>query len=517
MHGAKEITIIPALEKVRQTRLAAYVRVSSKSPEQLTSYLAQIEYYKHYAENIDGVTLVDIYAEQKSGRDATNRDEFQRLMEDARAGKFDRVLIKSATRFARNIVDYLKYLRELKSLGISVFFEEEGIDTGEISSELLVSLFGVIAQERSRDLSENMRMSVRKRMKEGLFIGSYLSYGYTRNSKTKEIEIKNDEAAIVKFIFKKYINGHSVKDIADILNKLKIPTRIGKRWYDATIRYILKNERYIGDALLLKRIKSDTIPPTMIPNNEITEKVYIENNHPAIITRKDFQIAQKILVSKNINKSHRKKYPYTRKIECSYCGHFYTQQKNRGKVYWICNTKKNLSKVCESNSILEYEIDNAFIFLVNNLWEHCKDIIEPALEQIEYSLNLTNRNRDKIALIDKKLADLGDKLKIIQELKTNMLIEPNEYLIQFQKFNDEAMKLRSERLLLLKKYSHGNILDELQLLSTILKNMEYPQEKFDQNLFDHIVKKIIAGPNRLTFVLLGGIKFDEKINRGWRL
>ena len=166
---------------------------------------------------------------------------------------------------------------------------------------------------------------------------------------------------------------------------------------------------------------------------------------------------------------------------------------------------------------MEYEIDNAFIFLVNNLWEHCKDIIEPALEQIEYSLNLTNRNRDKIALIDKKLADLGDKLKIIQELKTNMLIEPNEYLIQFQKFNDEAMKLRSERLLLLKKYSHGNILDELQLLSTILINMEYPQEKFDQNLFDHIVKKIIAGPNRLTFVLLGGIKFDEKINRGWRL
>lgn len=515
VRSAKEITIIPALNKTQPIRTAVYARVSTKSPEQLTSYLMQIEYYKSLIENDQNATLVDIYAEQQSGRDAANRDEFQRLIRDARAGKLDRILIKSAARFARNITDHLQYLRELKALGVSVFFEEEAIDTGHMSSELMISLFGVFAQERSRELSENMRMSVRKRMADGKFIGSYLAYGYIRNPKTKEIEINELEANIVRLIFKLRLEGFGSQLITDILNNLKIRSRSGKRWSHRSIVYILKNERYIGDALLIKKIRTDeTFPPKRVKNNGLEEQYYIENNHPPIITKEDFNQVQ-ILLNTNEKDFQIKIYPLSKKIKCIRCGHFYRRTTNSEKIYWACSFKKQSSNLCDSPYILESDIYSAFAHLVNKLYECQENIFAPIVEQLEYLVDSTGEYREQVVSLDNKLADLGDKIKVITELKNEGLIEPGEYLIQSQRLNDEGARLRSERLALIRKNEKASTLEETRLLYGILKNIEYPQKIFDQNLFDSIVTQIQAGDkDSVTFTLIGGAKFSEPIKRG---
>ena len=515
VQSAKEITIIPALNKNQPIRTAVYARVSTKSPEQLTSYLMQIEYYKNLIENDQNATLVDVYAEQQSGRDAANRDEFQRLMRDARAGKLDRILIKSAARFARNITDHLQYLRELKALGVSVFFEEEAIDTGHMSSELMISLFGVFAQERSRELSENMRMSVRKRMADGKFIGSKLSYGYIRNPKTKEIEIQEEEANVVRLIFGLFLNGYGSREITKILNDMNTSRRKDIEWSIRATDYILRNERYIGDALLMKRVKSSIASSIMVKNDGITDKFYVTNNHPPIISREDFSIAQRLISSRNIGSYEKNIYPLSRKIKCSCCKHYFRKSINADKTYWVCNQKRHDAKLCNSHYISEQDIYSAFIYLVNKLYECQDNILSPMIEQLEYLMDSTGEYREQVESLDNKLADLGDKIKVIQELKEEGLIEPGEYLIQSQRLNDEGARLRSERVAIIRKNEKASTLEETRLLYDILKNMEYPQRNFNRDLFDSIVTEIQAGyKDIMIFTLIGGVKFSEPKKRG---
>lgn len=244
---------IEAAEKPRnaQLRVAAYTRVSSDSDDQLNSFAAQNRYY---AELISGKAewrMVDIYADEGiTGTSAAKREDFQRMMADCRRGLIDQILVKSISRFARNTKDCLEAVRELKELGVNVHFEREGIDTANVSSELITAIYAAFAQKESESISGNMRWSYQRRMEAGTFLPSSMAYGYKLVG--RKIEIDAAAALVVCRIFQWYLNGVNRIAIAKKLNEEGISSGQRKKWHSASVRYILTNEKYTGDSLWQK-------------------------------------------------------------------------------------------------------------------------------------------------------------------------------------------------------------------------------------------------------------------------
>ncbi|MGN0655571.1 MAG: recombinase family protein, partial [Ruminiclostridium sp.] len=306
-----EITIIPARNRSGEiVRAAAYARVSSGSDDQLNSFNAQIRYYIELLKNSTDTVFVDMYADEGiTGTSSAGRDEFQRLMNDCRKGKIDKILTKSVSRFARNTKDCLEAVRELKLLGVSVYFEKEKIDTGELSSEMLLTLYSQFAQEESMSISKNVRMGLRKRMQDGTYIPGSTPFGYIKGENGLEIDVH--KAEIVQAVFADFLHGVSEAAIADSYG-----IGIG------TVKYILRNEKYTGDSLFHKWYTTDTLPFKRVKNNGEREMYFVQGTHQAIISKDDFSKAQKLLEQKG--RKHRGKstvsYPFHKKIYCGICG-----------------------------------------------------------------------------------------------------------------------------------------------------------------------------------------------------
>ena len=252
----QRVIVIPAHDEIvaRKLRVAAYARVSSSSEDQLNSYRVQNQYYSELISGNPDWEMVDIYADEGiTGTSVEKREDFQRMMQDCRKGKIDRILVKSISRFARNTKDCLAAVRELKELGVSVLFEEQGIDTSKVSSEMVTAIMASLAQKGSESISENVRWGVQKRMQDGTYLPSSLPFGYTMIEKS--IQIDETQAEIVREIYTAYLAGKNVDEIAEKLNQTQAGSR---RWYNTTIRYILSNERYIGDSLWQKTYATDT-------------------------------------------------------------------------------------------------------------------------------------------------------------------------------------------------------------------------------------------------------------------
>ena len=237
------IITIPATgqDLTRPLRVAAYARVSSDSNDQLHSYAAQTAYFAKLINSNPNWIFADIYADQGiTGTSVEKREDFQRMMSDCRKGKIDRILVKSISRFARNTKDCLAAVRELKELGVSVLFEEQGIDTSKVSSEMVTAIMASLAQKQSESISGNVKWGTRVRMQDGTYLPSSLPFGYRMID--KKIQIDSAQAEIVREIYTAYLAGENVDEIAERLNQIQADRR---RWYNTTIRYILSNERYI--------------------------------------------------------------------------------------------------------------------------------------------------------------------------------------------------------------------------------------------------------------------------------
>lgn len=240
------ITAIPAAEHVpRQLRMAAYCRVSSDSADQLNSYAAQVKHYTEFIGNNPNWILADIYADEGlTGTRADKREEFQRMIADCKRGKIDRILVKSVSRFSRNTADCLSAIRILKSLGVTVLFEKEHLDTAEMSSEFTLTMQGMVAQSESMSISGNMRWRYQKRMQAGEFLTCSAPFGY-RLAGSSSLEIIPEEAEVVCQIFELHLSGLGRQKICDILNAEQAG---GRRWDSASLKYILENEKYVGAA-----------------------------------------------------------------------------------------------------------------------------------------------------------------------------------------------------------------------------------------------------------------------------
>ena len=288
-----KITEIKAEKKeTKVQRLAAYCRVSSNSEDQLHSFAAQLRYYTNYEKQHPDVKLVGIYADEGlSGTSMKKRAEMNRLIQDCEQGKIDRIIVKSISRFARNTQDLLQTLRLLKTNGVTVFFEEQGIDTAQLNSELFLTFPGMIAQQESESISGNMRWSYKKRMESGEFNTCSPAYGF--DLVDGKLVVNQSEAAVIRRIFDMYLQGIGKERIADILNEEGVPKkRDTKRWNQRMISYILINERYMGDALLQKFYTTDTLPYKKRPNKGEKTKYYVEDAGPAIVSKEVFEAAK---------------------------------------------------------------------------------------------------------------------------------------------------------------------------------------------------------------------------------
>lgn len=280
-------------------RVAAYCRVSTDTEAQAGSYELQIQYYTEYIKSNPDWIFVGVYADQGiSGTSTKKRVQFLKMIEDCHQGKIDIILTKSVSRFARNTLDTIRYMRELKLLSspVEIKFETEGLNTLDKNAEMMITFLSCVAQGESEAKSESIRWSVHQRFANGLpLCPTYFLLGYDTDE-NKNMIIVEEEAVIVRFIYQQFIKGYSVQQIAEMLTANKIPTVKGKEiWSCSTVRNILRNERYCGDVLMQKTVTVDCLSHRSVKNTGQEKQYRMTDHHPAIISKEDWYIVQEML------------------------------------------------------------------------------------------------------------------------------------------------------------------------------------------------------------------------------
>lgn len=511
----KIIDITPQIQqKDQKIRLAPYARVSSNSEDQLHSFAAQIRYYTQYVQEHPVYELVDIYADEGiTGTEMEKRGELNRLLRDCKLGKIDRVICKSISRFARNTEELLVALRMLKGLGVSIYFEEQDIDSEKLNMEMIVTFPGMIAQQESENISGNLRWSIHKRMESGEFNCTCPAYGYSLIN--GEMVINESEAEIIRRIFRLYLQGTGVQSIANILNDEQVPRRYGKtKWYQSSIVYILKNERYIGDALLQKKYTTDTLPYRKRPNKGQKPQYYVENSHVAIISREIFEKAQGLLKVRAGRTLQQKTYPLTGKIRCPECGRTFRRQQINDKAYWFCMKTAAAAGHCLSRRVREDMVYECFINMIYKLKEYRKRIIGFVIRNLTYNRESAIYEQDEIHRIDKMLADLSAKNLVIARLQSKGILQAAEFTLQTSEINQKISALRAKRKQIIEQ--EDDELYELQELNELIESCK-PSNQFDVELFERIVEKIVVNDcASLTFYLIGGLALTETIEEKGR-
>jgi len=359
--ASSQITRIEFMPRVNfgTKRVAAYARVSSGKDAMLQSLAAQVSYYSDLIQNQRGWEYIGVYADEAKTGTKDSRDNFQALLTDCRAGKIDMVITKSISRFARNTVTLLETVRELKSLGIDVFFEEQGIHSLSADGELMLTILASYAQEESLSVSENQKWRVRKNFEEGKPWDCTM-LGYRANNGV--LEIVPDEAAIVRLIFKMYLDGLGKQAIANRLNEMGIATRMKKTWCQSTISKMLCNEKYVGDLLLQKTFRTDHLSKQTVVNNGELPQFFVQEAHEPIIDRATFASVQSELERRAaaVKIKRGAETVFTGKVRCSICGKNYRRKTTPTGFVWICATFNTKGKKhCASKQIPEETLKSA--------------------------------------------------------------------------------------------------------------------------------------------------------------
>lgn len=438
-----QVTIIEAVKSensIFKKRCAAYCRVSTEIGRQKNSYSAQVDHYTKQFENSQTEILVDIYADEGiSGTGEDKRSEFKRMISDCRKGKIDRIYTKSISRFARNTRDCLKNIRELRTLGISIYFEKEDIDTALISDEIMKTVMGGLAQEESTSIGQNVAWGIRKKMQNGTMKYANAPYGYKKIPESGDIEIDSEKAGTVRMIFDMYLNGFGCRKIAEKLNELNIAPPAGKMWRQNRIGEMLSNESYIGNALWQKWYYAG-IPTKRIKNRGEYDMYRITGDHEAIVSKDIFEKAQLILESHRKLRSSPKERIFSKIMICGCCGSKYSYRKNQSGERWDCIQRSNYPGSCNGITLSQMSIENTFIVLCNKLRRSYKDILVPARRTI-YELKLRRfSNNNKALDIHREIADLKEQRHVISVMRGKGFLSEEKFQEQAAMLDTKLMK-----------------------------------------------------------------------------
>ncbi|MEN6489301.1 MAG: recombinase family protein [Smithella sp.] len=519
MEVSKNVTVIPARKHTRKSndeekpklRVAAYCRVSTDSDEQATSYDAQIEHYTTYINGHPDWELAGIYADDGiSGTNTKKREEFNRMIDECMAGNIDMVITKSISRFARNTLDCLKYIRQLKDKNIPVFFEKENINSMDSKGEVMLTIMASLAQQESQSLSQNVKLGLQYRYQQGeIQINCARFLGYTKDE-NKHLVIVPEEAEIVKRIYREYLEGASMLKIARGLEADGILNGSGKeRWHTSNVNQILRNEKYIGDALLQKTYTVDFLTKKRVKNNGLVPQYYVENSHEAIIPREIFMQVQEELIRRRIvhtspngkNRTFSSNHCFAQMIICGNCGEVFRRVhwNNRGKksVVWRCVSRlENTGLFCDARTVPESQIEQVLVTAINQALCDKDTFLVTLQNNIETVLS--HENDQTLAAIDKRLEELQTELLKLASSKAD-----------YEDVADEIYRLREEK----QKAQLDNVgRDELKKRITdmgdFLREQPTAITEYDEPLVRRLIEKVTVYEDKFTVEFKSGVTLD---------
>jgi len=514
---------------IEKLRVAPYCRVSTDTEDQLNSYKSQVQYYTDLVNGNKEWVLVDIYADEAiTGTQTKNRDNFHRLINDCMNGDVDMIITKSISRFARNTVDTLNYVRMLKEKNIAVLFEEENINTLTMDGELLLTILSSVAQQEVENISANVKKGLKMKMQRGELVGAPKCLGYDYNPEDKTITVNHEEAEIVRYIFERYNDGAGCYVIGKELEMLGYKTKRGNStWGESTVMGILKNEKYKGDILQGKTFTVDPISKRRLENFGEEDMFYVRNHHEPIISEDVFEAAQKIRMRRSKNRktfdgkreSFTRKYSFSSMLECGFCGTHLTRRSWHSgseyyKVIWQCTlaTKKGKKYCPESKGLPEVVIEQAFLESYRILCNNNKDVIDEMLQRIEASLCSGQSSKD-ITKLTNAIYRVDEKKKKLLDMRLEEMLDKNTFETKMLELDNQLSSLENELAMCKNSESREkNIRKRLSEFRKVLEQNDTLVE-FDRAVFESIIDKVIVGgydedgnpdPSMLTFIYKTG-------------
>ena len=537
MTTASNVRIIPAKKqteisrsKYQQLRVAAYCRVSTEQEEQQNSYQVQIAYYTDLINKKKEWSLVGIFADEGiSGTQTKKRTEFNRMIRMCKNKKIDLVITKSISRFARNTVDCLEYVRQLKNLGIGVIFEKENINTLTMTSEFMIALYGSFAQAESESISKNVSWGKEKAYREGKVQFQYQNLlGYRKGTDGKP-EIVPEEAETVKLIYKLFLDGYSMTNIKKTLESKGILTAKGKKvWNESLISSILKNEKYVGDALLQKTYTLDCITHKVVKNHGERPMYLVTDHHAPIIDRDTYNRVQQELARRSSKRKisdktvteqgkYSSKYALSELLICGNCGTPYrrTTWSARGKkqIVWRCISRlEHGKKYCpDSPTIKEDQLHEAIIHAINNYYSCRNDIARILKANIGTVLEC--QGQEEIISIENRLKEIDTARNDLISLIASGGRDEDKLDSEFSRLYQEEQQF-SEQLETLK--SQNKTSSETQAKLNKIMNM-IENEKFELETFDNVlIRKLIEcvkvlSKTEILVIFKGGYEVKAEI------
>ena len=519
-------------DEYRRLRVAAYCRVSTDEEDQLNSLETQMQYYTSKIAENPNWTMVGIYADEGiTGTRADKRDKFMKLMRDCQKGKVDYILTKSTSRFARNTVDSLTWIRKLRAIGIGVYFEEQNLDSSKVENETLIGFFSVMAQSESESISGNVKWGIHKRMRNGTYAVQFNMLGYKRGD-DGEPYIVPEEAEIVREVFNRFLDGASLGQLKDFLENKKVLTRRGKsEWSISVIRGMLSNEKYVGDILYQKTYRTDCISKKVKVNRGEMTRYLVSNNHAPIIDRDTFNLVQAEL-SRRTSKNKKMdsaiteqgkysgKYALSELLICGSCGSSYRRNSKvaNGKTtyYWRCiNRVEHGTKYCKDSAGVEEKM------LQESICRCLSKMLEDSQEV--YSLiqsNLTYAVSGNSAALDMHLIET--QMKQVKQDADNMMEKMSKTEGSTELYEKALSELFEQLVALRTQYEQAraqseqseSVSAEVQRILNILQNTEISFTEYDDLTVRRLVECIqVCGREKIIVTLKGGYQAEEELRR----
>jgi site-specific DNA recombinase len=529
---ANPAIVAGAKDKYKQLRVAAYCRVSTEQEEQQSSFNAQVGYYTEKISENTQWQLAGIFADEGiSGTSVNKRPEFMRMIRLCEKGKIDMILTKSISRFSRNTVDCLNYIRRLKELQIPVVFEKENINTMQMASEVMLGMMGMFAQAESESLSKNVTWGIRNSFKNGNVPFRYNQMlGYEKGDDGKP-KIVPEEAEVIKKIFKLYLDGSSLVQIKQMLESEHVKTASGKiECTQGGLKYILQNEKYVGDALLQKSYITDFISKKAKKNNGELPKYLVSNHHEAIIDRDTSNRVQEEMARRTSKRKvsdkttteqgrYSSKYALTELMMCGNCGSPYRRitwyRDGNKKVVWRClNRIEHGTKYCkDSPSFEESLLHGAIVKALNSLSDDKNEII-PVLK---YSLGIALQGKDEDGI---SIYTLEQRIKELNRCMMDMVVLSAKSGASEEKFDEEFKKISDEinalkELLKTNKCRQSKVENESSRLNEIFELIEkedFSIKEYNDILTRQFIECIkVVSSSKLLVIFKGGMEMEVEV------
>ena len=517
------------LPQLKQDVVAAYARVSTEKEAQEDSFERQVSHYTSLIASNPEWKFGGIYADPGiTGTRAEKRPDFMRMINDCRAGKINKILVKSISRFARNTVDALNYIRELKDLGISVYFENENIDTMTPGGEVLLTILAAMAEQEARTMSTNIKWSYQKKFQSGeVSLNTGLLLGYKKTEKVDEnghavYVIDEEEATIVRRIYREYLAGTTVTRICRGLEADGIKTKLGKDiWRHKTVLSILSNEKYTGNAILGKSFKPDVLSKRRLPNRGEAPMYYAENTHPAIIEPELFELVKAEIQRRKENKStavgnsrFTSKYAFSGLLICGECGNRYRRHVRTvgtgAKVpAWGCSNKiSNGRAVYNSHHVNEDTLQRTYTTAIRNMLGDVDSLMEAVRDSAREAMQPDNRLALRQA--EQEITQIQEQVLVLHKLKQQCGVSAADYAAQIKDYSEKLQALeRKQAELQTTENKYSSVKLWLENFAEHIKSGELMNAD-DSMVMKQLVQQIIVGDEGIEIKLQCGVSIKQE-------